>query len=90
MLSLKDLPPNRELAVLKVASIFSGIFLIIAGFFGPSAVVLGGGFAYVIASLYAIFFGCLVITVEIKDKSALISVAYDLINVYLKFLTIQV
>ena len=39
--------------------------------------------------LYAIVFGLLVLVVEIKDKARIVSVAYDWVDTYLKFLTLQ-
>ena len=78
-----------KLLFLKVLSLFAGAFLIVAGIAGTTAIVFGGGFIYIIASLYAIIFGFIVLTIEIKDRSAPISVAYQWINVYLKFLTLQ-
>jgi len=53
-------------------------------------VIFGGGFVYFIGSLYTIFFGLLVVVVEVKDKTAPVSAAYDWLHVYLKFLTFQV
>jgi len=52
-------------------------------------VIFGGGFVYFIGSLYTIFFGLLVVVVEVKDKTAPVSAAYDWLHVYLKFLTFQ-
>ena len=76
--------------LLKVLSLSAGGFLIIAGVVGAlSAPFTYGGPVYVIGALYAIVFGLVVTTVEVKDKSRHISAAYDWIDRYLKFLTLQ-
>lgn len=46
--------------ILKVSTILAGLFLIVAGIIGSSAIVLGGGFVYFVGSLYAIVWGVLV------------------------------
>jgi len=79
--------------ILKVSTVASGAFLILAGIIGTSAIVLGGGFAYIVGSLYAIIFGLLVQVIEIKNKFGeppeRIKPFHRLIDVYLKFLTLQ-
>ena len=47
-------------SMLKAASIFAGLFLVLAGIVGSSAIILGGGFSYFVGSIYAIIFGVLV------------------------------
>lgn len=47
-------------SLLKAGSIFAGLFLVISGIIGTSAIVLGGGFSYFVGSIYAIIFGLLV------------------------------
>lgn len=74
---------------LKLISLGSGILMVTAGVLGCSTLVLGGGMVYFIGSLYAIIFGLGVLCVEIKDKVPLVSAIYDLIDTYLKFLTLQ-
>ena len=81
---------ERRKLLLKFLSLAAGIFLVVAGIFGCTAPILGGGLVYFIGALYAVFFGLVVIVVEFKDKTPIISLAYKLIDKYLKFLTIQV
>ena len=49
-------------SLLKASTIFAGVFLIVAGIMGTSAIFPGveGGFSYIIGSMYAIVFGILV------------------------------
>ena len=75
---------------MKGLSVAAGFFLVVAGILGCTSLVLGGGIIYFIGALYAIAFGLVVIVVEFKDKTPIISIAYKLIDKYLKFLTIQV
>lgn len=62
--------------------------MLVAGTVGLSAIVFMQ-LVYFIGSIYTIFFGFLVLTVEMRDKVPLLSVAYNWIDIYLKFLTIQ-
>ena len=71
-------------------SLFSGGFLIFAGILGCTAPVLGGGLVYFIGSIYAILFGAIVMTIEVKDKTKFVSAFYHWLDTYLKFLTFQV
>ena len=91
-----DSKPAR--VALKSLSIFTGIFLIIAGIFGTTE--LFKSLVYFVGSLYAIIFGLVVLVIElykltdslptlIKTLSAPIKRVYDLIDIYLKFLTLQ-
>lgn len=76
--------------LLKVLSLFAGAFLIFAGVWGSIfTLILGGGFVYFVGSIYAVIFGLIVLTVEIKDKTKSISKFYRWIDTYLKFLTLQ-
>ena len=61
-----------------------------AGILGCTSLVLGGGFTYFVGSLYAIIFGAIVVVVEVKDKTRMVTAAYEWIDRYLKFLTLQV
>ena len=45
---------------------------------------------YFIGAMYAVVFGLVMLTVELKDKGKLVARAYDLVDTYLKFLTLQV
>jgi len=91
-----DSKPAR--VALKSLSIFTGVFLIIAGIFGTTE--LFKSLVYFVGSLYAIIFGLIVLVIElykltdslpalIKTLSAPIKRVYDLIDIYLKFLTLQ-
>ena len=83
-----DSKPARM--ALKSLSIFTGVFLIIAGIFGTTEFFKSLG--YFVSSLYAIVFGLLVLVIELyklTDKAPIIKRAYDLIDIYLKFLTLQ-
>ena len=91
-----DSKPAR--VALKSLSIVTGIFLIIAGIFGTTE--LFKSLLYFVGSLYAIIFGLVVLVIElykltdslptlIKTLSAPIKRVYDLIDIYLKFLTLQ-
>lgn len=82
-----DSKPART--TIKGLSVFTGGFLIIAGFFGLS-MIIQGDLLYVVGSIYAIIFGLLVLVVEIKDRTPIITRAYQWIDTYLKFLTLQV
>ena len=73
---------------LKALSIFTGLFLIIAGIFGTSEFF--ESLIYFVGSLYSIVFGLLVLVIEAKDKVPKFKLAYEWIDVYLKFLTVQV
>mmetsp|Transcript_806 Transcript_806/g.1457 ORF Transcript_806/g.1457 Transcript_806/m.1457 type:complete len:184 (-) Transcript_806:25-576(-) len=89
MAPLSKMAPSRKLVLLKLLSLATAIFLVVAGVIGACSVIFGGGFVYFIGSLYTIFFGLLVVVVEVKDKTAPVSAAYDWLHVYLKFLTFQ-
>ena len=97
MSALRDLraaftqPTSAQARVLlKVLSLFAGAFLIFAGVWGSIfTLILGGGFVYFVGSIYAVIFGLIVLTVEIKDKTKSISKFYRWIDTYLKFLTLQ-
>ena len=80
---------TSRLLLLKVLSLSAGAFLIAAGIMGCTAPILGGGIVYTIGSAYAIIFGCIVMTVELKDKNRFITVFYNWLDTYLKFLTLQ-
>ena len=82
--------PERRKLLLKLISLGAGVFLVVAGILGSTAPILGGGLVYFIGALYAIIFGLIVLVVEMKDKAPIISVAYGLLDKYLKFLTLQV
>jgi len=86
---LNSLTAARKLVLLKLFSLFAGAFLVVSGVIGTSSIFVGGGFVYFIGSLYTIVFGLLVLVVEIKDKTPPISAAYELVQLYLKFLTLQ-
>lgn len=74
--------------LLKFFSIGGGLFLIVAGIIGLSG-ILYGDLVYFVGSIYAILFGCTVLVVELRDKVPLVSAAYHLIDVYMKFMTLQ-
>jgi len=74
--------------LLKFFSIGGGLFLIVAGIIGLSGIIYGQ-VSYFVGSIYAILFGCIVLVVELRDKVPMISAAYQLIDVYLKFMTLQ-
>lgn len=89
-----DSKPAR--VALKSLSIFTGVFLIIAGIFGTTE--LFASLVYFVGSLYAIIFGLVVLVIElykltdslpIPPIKAPIKKVYDLIDIYLKFLTLQ-
>ena len=89
-----DSKPAR--VALKSLSIFTGVFLIIAGIFGTTE--LFASLVYFVGSLYAIIFGLVVLVIElykltdnlpIPPIKAPIKKVYDLIEIYLKFLTLQ-
>tara|TARA_B110001452_G_scaffold234413_1_gene212695 strand:+ start:1127 stop:1429 length:303 start_codon:yes stop_codon:yes gene_type:complete len=82
-----DSKPART--TIKGLSLFTGGLLIIAGIFGLSAII-DLDLLYVVGSLYAIIFGLLVLVVEIKDRTPIITRSYLWIDTYLKFLTLQV
>jgi len=79
--------------ILKVSTVGSGCFLILAGILGTSSLILGGGLTYFVGCLYAIIFGLLVQVIEIKNKFGeppdRIKPFYQLVDIYLKFLTLQ-
>ena len=76
--------------LLKLGSLGTGIFLILAGVFGSmGAVTIGGGWQYFAGSVYAILFGIIMLIVEIKDKVLIISALYHIVESEIKFLTLQ-
>ena len=76
--------------MLKLGSLGTGIFLILAGVFGSmGAVTIGGGWQYFAGSVYAILFGIIMLIVEIKDKVLIISALYHIVESEIKFLTLQ-
>jgi hypothetical protein len=97
---MADEPPSRldrlwELrktrtatTLLKFTSIFGGLFLVLAGIIGLTG-IFQGQIVYFVGSLYAIIFGCTVLIVEVRDKVPMVSAAYQQIDVYLKFMTLQ-
>ena len=86
-----DPKSSQAKLLLKLLSLGAGGFLVFAGFWGAvSTPILGGGMIYFIGSLYAILFGTVVLALEVKDKSAIVSKFYDWLDTYLKFLTLQV
>ena len=77
--------------LLKGLSLSAGVFLVLAGLLGGcSTPFKGGGLVYFIGAVYAVLFGLVVMTVELKDKNKFISSFYLWIDTYLKFLTLQV
>lgn len=74
--------------LLKCASVCAGIFLLVAGILGFSAIMFGQ-IIYFVGSFYTVTFGVLVTVVELKDKMPIISVIYGWIDTYLKFMTTQ-
>merc|ERR1740117_945471 len=74
--------------LLKGCSLSAGIFLLLAGCIGFSAIAYGQ-FVYFIGSFYTVIFGLLVVVVELKDKMPIVSAAYHWVDTYLKFLTVQ-
>jgi hypothetical protein len=77
--------------LLKCLSLGAGGFLVFAGCWGAATTpIMGGGLIYFVGALYAIVFGIIVLTVELKDKNRLVSAFYHWIDTYLKFLTLQV
>ena len=74
--------------VLKLLSTLTGAFLTLAGIVGLSAILLGQTI-YAVGSLYAIFFGLLTLVLEARDKMPLTTALYQLVDVYLKFMTFQ-
>ena len=89
-LKQKLLAPETRLVALKSLSLGAGVFLVLAGIVGCTAPITGGGMVYTIGSLYAVIFGMVVLTVELKDKTKLVSAFYQWIDTYIKFLTLQV
>lgn len=85
------LTPDRRRLLINLLSLFAGAFLVVAGIFGCTAPILGGGFVYFIGALYAIVFGLMVLVVEIKVSTRVpkVALAYAWIDKYLKFLTLQ-
>ena len=79
---------KRARTVLKAASVVSGAFLSLAGVVGLTG-ILQGDIVYFVGSLYAIFFGFLVLVLEMRDKVTAFSAAYYTVDVYLKFMTFQ-
>eukprot|EP00320_Phaeocystis_rex_P014345 CAMPEP_0119057334 /NCGR_PEP_ID=MMETSP1178-20130426/1812_1 /TAXON_ID=33656 /ORGANISM="unid sp, Strain CCMP2000" /LENGTH=195 /DNA_ID=CAMNT_0007038151 /DNA_START=53 /DNA_END=640 /DNA_ORIENTATION=- len=82
-----DSKPAR--LVLKLLSIFTGVFLLIAGIIGTTALI--SNFDYFIASLYTIVFGLAVLVIELNDRLRvpIMKRAYAWLDMYLKFLTLQ-
>ena len=77
---------------LKGFSILSGCFLLVAGVVAAVWCILHFfhlDFSYLVCSLYTIFFGLLVLVIEVKDKTRVFAAAFDWIDFYLKFLTFQ-
>uniref|UniRef100_A0A7S0LKQ8 Uncharacterized protein n=1 Tax=Coccolithus braarudii TaxID=221442 RepID=A0A7S0LKQ8_9EUKA len=74
--------------LLKCLSIIAGLFLLVAGTVGLSAIIFFQ-LVYFIGSFYTIFFGLLVLTVELRDKVPFFAAAFQWIDFYLKFLTLQ-
>jgi len=74
--------------LLKALSVSAGVFLLVAGTIGLSALVFGQ-FVYFIGSLYTIVFGVVVTSVEVRDKVPMLSIVYQWIDTYLKFMTLQ-
>lgn len=74
--------------LLKGLSLGTGAFLLIAGCVGLTA-IFSLQFVYFIGSIYTMFFGALVLVVELRDKLPIISALYMFVDDYLKFLTTQ-
>ena len=76
--------------ILKASSLIAGVAMLFAGI---SVIVSApfhyGGLVYTFGALYAVVFGLLILVVEIKDKTRIVSIAYDWVDTYLKFLTLQ-
>ena len=58
--------PTRRRLLLKALSLGAGVFLVVAGIVGCTAPILGGGLVYFIGAIYAILFGLIVLTVEVR------------------------
>ena len=69
--------------MLKTLSLVTGAALLIAGVVGLSA-IFWLQLVYFVGSIYTIIFGCIVMTVELRDRLPLISVLYGYLDVYLK------
>jgi len=74
--------------LLKSLSLLTGLALLTAGVVGLSAIFFLQ-LVYFVGSIYTIFFGSLVLVVELRDKLPLVSALYSLVDRYLKFLTLQ-
>ena len=74
--------------LLKCASVCAGLFLLVAGILGFSAIMFGQ-IIYFVGSFYTVTFGVLVTVVELKDKMPIISAIYGWVDTYLKFMTTQ-
>ena len=87
-----NLTPERRLLAMKAFSLFAGLFLLAGGIIGSTVLITGGleQHVYFVGSIYSIFFGLVVLTVELRDKPSVVSKLYALVDKYLKFLTLQV
>ena len=85
-----DPKSSQARTMLKGLSVGAGFFLVLAGIVGGILTPMqGGGFIYFVGAVYAVIFGVVVLTVEIKDKTKPIARFYQWIDKYLKFLTLQ-
>ena len=89
LLIARALTAAGKLVLLKLLTIATGAFLVVAGILGSTAIFTGDGFVYFIGSVYTVFFGTVVLVLELKDKAAPVSAFYEWLSIYLKFLTFQ-
>ena len=85
---LGSLRERRGATMLRVLALSAGAFLLITGVIGLSAIAFGE-LVYFVGSIYTIIFGLIALVVEVKHKVPVVGVAYEWIDTYLKFLTVQ-
>ena len=85
---LGSLRERRGATILRALALSAGAFLVVTGVIGLSAIAFGE-LVYVVGSIYTIIFGLTALVVEVKHKLPLVGIAYEWIDTYLKFLTVQ-
>ena len=85
---LGSLRERRGATILRALALSAGAFLVVTGVIGLSAIAFGE-LVYFVGSIYTIIFGLTALVVEVKHKLPLVGIAYEWIDTYLKFLTVQ-
>ena len=67
LLIARALTAAGKLVLLKLLTTATGAFLVVAGILGSTAIFTGDGFVYFIGSVYTVFFGTVVLVLELSE-----------------------